>query len=719
MEMCARVVNDRRIVMRASTSRAQDARARGGRASASKASKLGRFPAQLAYDASEDASSGETHERFLFDVIARARAKGDVVEDALAAFASADASAEASAWRNTRNTRVLLIHKNENLYNAYACEIAAMTSTSRALCHGMFLCADGVDARNAAGLRAELVPLFVASDAETVLARVEESALTIDDSSFDVAFTHDCVARNARRMSSDDLRRAFRGFLTRRGASALDRSHRGRRDVVRPVVRFVVVEAAEAYVFGVVTYAPSSERSMATDWANKPRHSSVGTRYEIALACVNVATARAREKGNDTRQCAFVLDPCCGSGSMVCAAMMRGFACAGGDVSPGQALAARTNIGYFFDRARARAHGSGDGDFQPRAMPVIVERDALALGAFDDGYGRSERADAIVSNLPFGRRVAVGGGDGDGRGALGASASEYVPLLEAFRDRAKTHVFISGAPIGETMRDVGYKNVSEVALCRFGKSYMTVALGSEAKAPLEPCVMFTVNEAQSREAGKRAKKLQKAWTSSASVDERFANPRALRVTVDVSYEQDSARARRSVAKQLCECVGAAHANDDLALTYCAWRGAVAEEAREFFFSDRWECVRKDERDVDEAFAREDVIYMSPDAEDVLDEIDVSKVYVVGGIVDLATRGMRTSVQRAAHSGFRAVRLPIREFKPEHTHEVLNIDAVVKILAARNTGLSWNAVFDQELPKRQARERPKRENRARERERGET
>lgn len=42
----------------------------------------------------------------------------------------------------------------------------------------------------------------------------------------------------------------------------------------------------------------------------------------------------------------------------------------------------------------------------------------------------------------------------------------------------------------------------------------------------------------------------------------------------------------------------------------------------------------DSRSVEEAFDARDVVYMLLDVFEVLDEVDVSKVYVVGGIVDL-------------------------------------------------------------------------------------
>jgi hypothetical protein len=454
----------------------------------------------------------------------------------------------------------------------------------------------------------------------------------------------------------------------------------------------------------LVTYAPARATREGVDWARKPRQYSAGTRVEIALACVDVATAHDAAGFDARRGDGVVVDPCCGSGTMLHAAWTRGYDAAGGDVSPGAVEMARQNLGYLVARAPGAA-----------AAPRVTERDALAAGAFDDAYGREgKRVRALVANLPFGRRVALGGGDGDGRSAPGARASDYAPALEKFRDVAERHVFVSGVPIAGEMRALGYENVTEVSLCRFGRSFMTMALGSTATAPLEPDVAFTVEDALANAAGKREKQWRKTSKKKSNVDleARFRDPNGLRVVIDVSYEQDSARARRSVAKQLCECVGVAHREDALALTYCDFRGAIAEESREFFFSDRWSSVKMDARRVEDVFDARDVVYLSPDADEVLDDVDSRDVYVVGGIVDLATRGMRTSLTRARESAFRCVRLPIREHRPAQTHAVLNVDAVVKILCARHRGESWDDVFDRALPKRQAIERPKRARRPR-------
>ena len=630
----------------------------------------------------------------------------DAPEDAFAAWGvdlDAARARAASLWTSVsasgghaRASRVALTAKNENLYNAYACAMAATTrGRATGMCVGMFWIDDGCgEVRHAVGLRALIAPAACGATAEEILDVVASWRVRVEGR---VSFYHDTVARNPRRMSSDEVGRRFRGVVSGWGSDGLADGAEERESVAR----FALVECLEGYAFGLVMFAPTSLNLRAVDWARKPRHFSAGTRAEIALACVDVATARDPEAFNarDGRH-GVVIDPCCGSGTMLYAAWTRGFAAAGGDISPGAVAMAKQNIGHFVARASSEH------------SPNVIERDALSANAFDDAYGSHRRVRALVSNLPFGRRVAIGGGDGDGRGTPGATASEYAPLLEAFRDVADTHVFISGVPIAETMREMGYKNVSDVSLCRFGRSFMTTALGDSADKPLSPHVAFTVDEALANAAGKNEKRQmeRKSKKSHVDLDARFASENALRVAVDVSYEQDSTRARRSVAKQLCECVGVAHREDDLAMTYCSFRGDIADEAREFFFSDRWNSVKTDERAVEEAFDARDVVYLSPDAPEVLDEVTSDHVYVIGGIVDLCTRGIPTSLARATRSNLRARRLPIREFRPEQTHSVLNIDAVVKILCARHRGESWDEVFDRELPRRQAVERPKRNRR---------
>ena len=55
----------------------------------------------------------------------------------------------------------------------------------------------------------------------------------------------------------------------------------------------------------------------------------------------------------------------------------------------------------------------------------------------------------MVSNLPFGRQVRVGGKGGDGKRG-DCTEAELEPLLVALRDLAPRHAFVTGAPVAAT-----------------------------------------------------------------------------------------------------------------------------------------------------------------------------------------------------------------------------------------------------------------------------
>ena len=237
----------------------------------------------------------------------------------------------------------------------------------------------------------------------------------------------------------------------------------------------------------------------------------------------------------------------------------------------------------------------------------------------------------MVSNLPFGRNVAVGGKAGGGAGVT-ADADEYLPLLTALLPIAPRHAFVSGTPIAEAMRECGYENVTQVPVCRFGRIFLTVAMGSEPqwrRGALEPAVNFTLEQATGAKSGKgyvrapepdwvEAMGGQSAMNAAAENLRKSTKP-PLRVAIDTSYDQDSQRAIRSVAKQLAECIGVKRramkvtgsnpgesgemeiSPVDVDLTFASWKGTVAAHALDHFNAERWSEVSKDPRDVQDIF----------------------------------------------------------------------------------------------------------------------
>jgi len=88
-------------------------------------------------------------------------------------------------------------------------------------------------------------------------------------------------------------------------------------------------------------------------------------------------------------------------------------------------------------------------------------------------------------------------------------------------------------------------------------------------------------------------------------------------------------------------------------------------------------MRFNEKPVFEAFPCKEIVYLSPDAEEELTELQHEKVYVIGGIVDRTVK-KGLSLQRARDHGVEVRKLPLRRIKLLGKY-VLNIDTMVEVL----------------------------------------
>ena len=157
---------------------------------------------------------------------------------------------------------------------------------------------------------------------------------------------------------------------------------------------------------------------------------------------------------------------------------------------------------------------------------------------------------------------------------------------------------------------------------------------------------------------------------------------------------------------------------DVELTFASWRGTVAAHAVEHFNAARWSEPNLDPRDVEDIFPRGEsseeasasgsgsgrvapaprLVYLSPDAEEVLEEVDADTVYIIGGIVDLAARGWRGACPRRTPLESGAARLPIREHLPKVTNQILNIDTALKVLCEKYSGKAWTEALETRFPR---------------------
>ncbi|KAL0206988.1 hypothetical protein P9112_012699 [Eukaryota sp. TZLM1-RC] len=92
------------------------------------------------------------------------------------------------------------------------------------------------------------------------------------------------------------------------------------------------------------------------------------------------------------------------------------------------------------------------------------------------------------------------------------------------------------------------------------------------------------------------------------------------------------------------------------------------------------------------------IYLSADAEDVLEDVTKDNCYIVGAIVD-RNRLKGQAFEAASHCGVLSRRLPIQEHVQLSSSAVLTSFHVVCLLRERFNGASWRQALEKVLPPR--------------------
>lgn len=96
----------------------------------------------------------------------------------------------------------------------------------------------------------------------------------------------------------------------------------------------------------------------------------------------------------------------------------------------------------------------------------------------------------------------------------------------------------------------------------------------------------------------------------------------------------------------------------------------------------------------------ELVYLTSDAEDTLENLNPNCAYIIGGIVDRnALKG--ATFKKASAEGIKTAKLPIREYCSMKSTPVLTVNHVFDILLAYSRCHSWPESFQCILPKRKA------------------
>ncbi|XP_065854481.1 tRNA (guanine(9)-N1)-methyltransferase [Euphorbia lathyris] len=96
--------------------------------------------------------------------------------------------------------------------------------------------------------------------------------------------------------------------------------------------------------------------------------------------------------------------------------------------------------------------------------------------------------------------------------------------------------------------------------------------------------------------------------------------------------------------------------------------------------------------------KENLVYLTADSETVLDELDLKKLYIIGGLVD-RNRWKGLTMKKAQEQGIQTAKLPISDYLKLSSSQVLTVNQVLEILLKFLETRDWKTSFFQVIPQR--------------------
>ncbi|KAJ3402982.1 hypothetical protein CcCBS67573_g02542 [Chytriomyces confervae] len=112
-----------------------------------------------------------------------------------------------------------------------------------------------------------------------------------------------------------------------------------------------------------------------------------------------------------------------------------------------------------------------------------------------------------------------------------------------------------------------------------------------------------------------------------------------------------------------------------------------------------------------------VVYLTADSTTVLHELDETKAYVIGGIVD-KNRYKNLCLNRANEAGLQTAQLPIGEYIKMNSRRVLTVNQVLEIMLKFLETKDWKEAFLQVIPQRKITPKVKKSKKGRKNQEGE-
>ncbi|KAK7246003.1 hypothetical protein RIF29_40860 [Crotalaria pallida] len=141
------------------------------------------------------------------------------------------------------------------------------------------------------------------------------------------------------------------------------------------------------------------------------------------------------------------------------------------------------------------------------------------------------------------------------------------------------------------------------------------------------------------------------------------------------------------------CCSPAH----LWLTGCD--GEMGDQLQRIPGFDKWIIEKQNESYIQALQDRkENLVYLTADSENVVEELDLNKIYIIGGLVD-RNRWKGITMKKAEEQGIQTAKLPIGNFIQMSSSQVLTVNQVFEILVKFLETRDWKTSFFAVIPQR--------------------
>ncbi|XP_007543490.1 tRNA methyltransferase 10 homolog A [Poecilia formosa] len=180
-----------------------------------------------------------------------------------------------------------------------------------------------------------------------------------------------------------------------------------------------------------------------------------------------------------------------------------------------------------------------------------------------------------------------------------------------------------------------------------------------------------------------------------------ATPSSLRLLVDCSFDNLMLiKDVRKLHKQIQRCYAENRRASHPVQFYLTSLGGQLKQSMDE--KDKgwvnWKDITIKAEHYSEVVAKDELVYLTSDSPNVVEELDQKKAYVIGGLVD-HNHHKGISYERAKELGIGHAQLPLSSFVKMNSRKVLAVNHVFEIILAYLEKGSWQEAFFTVLPQR--------------------